>query len=76
MFVDVDTSLCSELLQRLLEHVRLHHRGREHRGRHQARPNRLPQAVQSSEADQASPPQCQRQDPPLHLRTVIQGKQC
>ena len=67
-------NLVSELLQRFLEHFRLHHGRRQHHRRHEDGLRRLPQTLQSRSADQAAPAKRQRSNPPLHIRPVVQGQ--
>ena len=62
-----------ELFQRLLEHVWLHHRGRKYCWRHQTRPDRLPQVIQSCETHQTSQKERFCQNSPLHICSIIQG---
>ena len=64
----------SELFQRPVEHIRLHHGGRQHHRRHQDGLGRLPQALQGRQAREASQEESERGHPPLHLRPVFQGK--
>ena len=64
----------SELFQRPLEHIRLHHGRREHHRRHQDGLGRLPQALQGRQARQAPEEESERGHPPLHIRPVFQGK--
>ena len=63
----------AELLQGLVEHVRLHHGGGEHHRRHQDGLRRLPQTLSSRQTHQTSEEKCQCSDSPLHFCSIIQG---
>lgn len=61
------------LLQRLVEHIRLHYGGGEHNWRHPNRQCRVLETFSSCPSYQALAPQCQYQDSIVHFRPINQG---